>query len=37
MLAKEGTYSLVVTNTDGGISPPFAVGREGAAAGCKVR
>jgi len=25
MLANEGTYSLVVTNTDGGISPPFAV------------
>jgi hypothetical protein len=24
-LTQEGTYSLVVTNTDGGISPPFAV------------
>jgi hypothetical protein len=26
MLSIEGTYSLVVTNTDGGISPPFALG-----------
>ena len=25
-LLNEGTYSLVVTNTDGGISPPFALG-----------
>jgi hypothetical protein len=24
-LATPGTYSLVVTNTDGGISPPFAI------------
>ena len=29
MLAKEGTYSLVVTNTDGGISPPFALAVKG--------
>jgi hypothetical protein len=26
LMPQEGTYSLVVTNTDGGISPPFAVG-----------
>jgi len=26
MISREGTYSLVVTNTDGGISPPFALG-----------
>lgn len=26
VLATAGTYSLVVTNTDGGISPPFAIG-----------
>jgi hypothetical protein len=32
MLSQEGTYSLVVTNTDGGISPPFAVGVKGRAA-----
>jgi hypothetical protein len=31
-LAVEGTHSLTVTNTDGGVSPPFAIGVKSARA-----
>ena len=31
VLSLAGTYQLVVTNTDGGISPPFAIGVKGGA------